>query len=95
MKKWNDKKSRPFTASPGGHGGHGIAGKNFGGKVDSGIERIFRRAKDHGRMARGGHGFPKVSLGPAMPDPFRPCRWAILETAVFYPFGHPTPYAYD
>jgi hypothetical protein len=23
-----------------------------------------------GRMARGGHGLPKVSLGPAMPDPY-------------------------
>jgi hypothetical protein len=24
-------------------------------------------------MARGGHGLPKVSPGPAMPDPFTPC----------------------
>jgi hypothetical protein len=24
-------------------------------------------------MAGGGHGLPKVSLGPAMPDPFNPC----------------------
>jgi hypothetical protein len=26
----------------------------------------------HGRMARGGHGLPKVSIGHAMPDPSRP-----------------------
>jgi hypothetical protein len=25
------------------------------------------------RMARGGHGLPKVILGPAMPDPSTPC----------------------
>jgi hypothetical protein len=24
-----------------------------------------------------------------MPDPSKPCRRAIIETAVFYPFGHP------
>jgi hypothetical protein len=31
--------------------------------------------------ARGGHGLPKVSLGPAMPCP-TPCRQAIPETAL-------------
>jgi hypothetical protein len=65
-------------------------------------------------MARGGHGLPKVSLGPAMPDLYMPCEQAVPETAVgqmaasgvtylqderpaavFYPFRHPTPYAYD
>jgi hypothetical protein len=30
----------------------------------------------HGRMARGGHGHPKVSLGPAMTDPSTPCGQA-------------------
>jgi hypothetical protein len=30
----------------------------------------------HGRMARGGHGLPKVSSGPAMPDPSMPCGQA-------------------
>jgi hypothetical protein len=63
----------------------------------------------HGRMARGGHRLPKKSLGPAMPDPSMPRGQATPETAlqpytrfrgappaaVFYPFGHPTPYAYE
>jgi hypothetical protein len=60
---------------------------------------------------KGGHGLPKVSTGPTMPDPSIPCGQASPETAlrpflvevrpqserpaaVFYPFGHPTPYAY-
>jgi YD repeat-containing protein len=57
-------------------------------------------------MARGGHGLPKVSLGLAMPYPFAPWGRATPQTgmaypqggqpaAVFYPFGHPLPYAYD
>jgi hypothetical protein len=29
-----------------------------------------------------------------MPNPSTPCGRATPETAVFYPFGHPTPYAY-
>jgi hypothetical protein len=40
----------------------------------------------------------KVSPGPAMPYPPTPCRWASLQsgqpTAIFYPFGHPTPCAF-
>jgi hypothetical protein len=61
----------------------------------------------HGRMTRGGQGLPKVSTGPAMPYPFTPWEQATPETAasgvahpqgwrpaaVFYPLGHPTPYA--
>jgi hypothetical protein len=61
----------------------------------------------HGRMARDGHGFPMVSLGPIVPNPSTPCGQAIPVTAisgvarpqggqpvaVFYPFGHPTLYA--
>jgi hypothetical protein len=63
----------------------------------------------HGHMARGGHGIPRVLLGPAMPDPSTPCRWPLLKRSysrfrggcqhggrpavVFYPFGHPAPYA--
>jgi hypothetical protein len=31
------------------------------------------RFENHGRMARGGHGLPKVSLGPTMTDPYTPC----------------------
>jgi hypothetical protein len=63
-------------------------------------------------MARGGHGLPKVSHGPAMPNPSTPFGRATPEialrsvsgvthpqggqpAAVFYPFGHPTPYAYE
>jgi hypothetical protein len=37
---------------------------------------------DHKRMARGGHGLPKVSLGPAMPYPNTPCGLATSETAL-------------
>jgi hypothetical protein len=44
------------------------------GKKERGIE--------HGRMARGGHGLPKVSPRPAIPYPSTPCGWAIPETAV-------------
>jgi hypothetical protein len=54
----------------------------------------------HGCMATGGHGLPKVSLGPAMLYPSTHCGWATSETAgvahpqgcrpaaVFHPFGH-------
>jgi len=58
-------------------------------------------------MVRSDHGLPKVSPGPTMPYPSIPCGQAIPETAlwlfqgwptrrasVFYPLGHPTPYAY-
>jgi hypothetical protein len=56
-------------------------------------------------MTWGGHGLPKVSLGPAMPYPSTSCGretpekalwpfqgWAGQHAAVFYPLGHPTPY---
>jgi hypothetical protein len=33
-------------------------------------------------MARGGHGLPKVLLGPALLDPSTPCGWATPETAL-------------
>jgi hypothetical protein len=53
-------------------------------------------------MARGGHGLPKVLLGPAMPNPLMPCgrpalRWlqGKQPAAVFYPLGHATPYAFE
>jgi hypothetical protein len=36
----------------------------------------------HGRMARGGHGLPKVSLGPAMPNLSMPCGQATTEKAL-------------
>jgi hypothetical protein len=58
---------------------------------------------------KGGHGLPKVSLWPAIPYHSMPCMRATPETAVsgvarlqggrpaaiFYPFGHPSPYACD
>jgi hypothetical protein len=88
---------------------------------------VFREKGDVNNrgMARGGHGLPKVSLGPAMPDPSMPSGILGVATrrvgsmhpfstpldtlqpfqgkppakqtpaAVFYPFGHPTPYASD
>jgi hypothetical protein len=56
---------------------------------------------NHGRMARGGHGIPKVSPGPAMPDPSTPCGQTFrggspagrVACGRLLPFG--TPYAYD
>jgi hypothetical protein len=36
----------------------------------------------HRRMARGGHGLPKVSPGLTMPNPYTPCRRATPETAL-------------
>jgi hypothetical protein len=49
-------------------------------------------------MAKDGHGLPKVSPGPAMPSLTAVSAVARLQgrrlTAVFYPFGHPSPYAY-
>jgi hypothetical protein len=72
---------------------------------------LFTGFANHGRMARDGHGLPKVLLGPAMPDPSTPCGRATPVTAlttisgvacpqgsrpaaVFYAFGHHTPYDY-
>jgi hypothetical protein len=46
----------------------------------------------HGRIIRGGHGLPKVSPEPTMPDPSMSCKWA-TPSAVFYPFEHPLLYA--
>jgi hypothetical protein len=47
---------------------------------------FFAEMKDidlqYGRMARGGHGLPKVLPGPAMPHPFTPCGRATPETAL-------------
>jgi hypothetical protein len=34
---------------------------------------------EHERMARGGHGLPKESPGPAMPYPSAPCGWPDLR----------------
>jgi hypothetical protein len=39
----------------------------------------------YGCMARGGHELPKVSSGPAMPDPPTPYRRATHKTAL-WPF---------
>jgi hypothetical protein len=38
--------------------------------------------EEHRRMAKGGHGLPKASLGPAMTDPSMPCGQAIPEKAL-------------
>jgi hypothetical protein len=38
-----------------------------------------------GLKSRGGHGLPKVALGPTMPYPSTPCGWAIPET-ILWPF---------
>jgi hypothetical protein len=42
---------------------------------------FVRKDERHGCMARGDHGLPKVSPGPAMPDRSMPCGWATPETA--------------
>jgi YD repeat-containing protein len=65
-----------------------------------------RKYAEHGRMARGAHGLPKVLPRPAMPYLSTLCQRVTPETAlwpwqswrpaaVFYPFGHPTAYTYD
>jgi hypothetical protein len=41
-----------------------------------------RRQEEHGCMARGGHGLPKVSPRPSMPYPYTPCGRATPETAL-------------
>jgi hypothetical protein len=55
------------------------------------------------RTGRGIHELPKVSPGPAMPNPYTPCGRATPDgltplrpqdgqpAAVFYPLGYPTP----
>jgi hypothetical protein len=41
------------------------------------------------RMARGGHGLPKASPGPAMPNPFMPCEQTTPEMALRVFMGWP------
>jgi hypothetical protein len=71
----------------------------------------IKRLKNSGRMARGGHGLPKVSLGPSCPTLLCLVGGSTLTglkvilgvafpqgwppAAVFYPLGHPTPYGSD
>jgi hypothetical protein len=47
------------------------------------------KLRRHGRMARGGHGLPKVSPGLAMPNPSTLCRLATPETALRLFIGWP------
>lgn len=57
---------------------------------------VYRTNFRHGPS--GGHGLPKVSLGPAMPYPLCPAGVSSQggrSAAVFYPLGYPTPYASD
>jgi hypothetical protein len=68
----------------------------------------FAQVNFHGRMARCGHGLPKVLPGLALPYPSTPYGWATPETAVsgmaqpqggrpavvFFPLVHPMLYAY-
>jgi hypothetical protein len=72
-----------------------------GKKGDDESQRRRRQNKlTHRRMARGGHGLPKVSLEPAMPDPSIDLRGPPLKRegrrpkAVFYHFGHLTPFRF-
>jgi hypothetical protein len=76
-------------------------------KVKLHLHSIFPSIQFYGCMARGGHGHPKISPGPAMPYPSMPCGRTTSETALqrglpvgrwpaafFYPSGHPGPYVY-
>jgi hypothetical protein len=47
---------------------------------------------DQVRMARGIQELPKVSPGPAMPDP---SMQGGRPAAIFYPLGYPTPYGLE
>jgi hypothetical protein len=61
------------------------AGRNVVGLCEA-LETLF--IIDHECMARGGHELPETAVsGVARPQDGRPA-------AVFYPFGHPTPYAH-
>jgi len=51
--------------------------------------KMAEAGRRHGRTARGGHGLPKVSPGPAMPDPSMPCGRATPETALQQFRGRP------
>jgi hypothetical protein len=73
----------------------------------------FKLSKNYlqARTGRGIHGLPKVSCGPAVPDPYTPCGRATPQTAlrlfgvarpqggwppaVFFPLGYPFPYGPD
>jgi hypothetical protein len=59
------------------------------------MPQIFRTVPpiffaDQARTGRGIHGLPKVSCGPAMPNPYTLIGWQ--PTAVFFPLGYPFPY---
>jgi hypothetical protein len=53
------------------------------------LRRLAFHRSDHERIARGGHGLPKVSFGPAMPDASTLCRLATPETALRLSQGWP------
>jgi hypothetical protein len=59
-----------------------------GGNWEMTNSRKYQREK-HGRTAKGGQ-----RPGPTMPYPFRGGP-PTAQAAIFYPFGHPTPYAYE
>jgi hypothetical protein len=59
----------------------------FFGRVKA---RILPMVGGHECLARGGHGLPKVSLGPVMPYPSTPCRQTTPETALRLFQGWPT-----
>jgi hypothetical protein len=61
-------------------------------QVISSCSALGRNLKPMGVWKRGGHGLPKVSLGPAMPTPSTPCGRDTPETAAGWVF-YPTPYA--
>jgi hypothetical protein len=50
-------------------------------------------SEEHERMARGGHGLPKVSPGPTMPYPFTPLqpfqRWSAYRAGSLRPSSTP------
>jgi hypothetical protein len=46
------------------------------------VEPILgKEYQEHGHMARGGHGLPKLSLGPSMLNYSTPCGLGCLEVA--------------
>jgi hypothetical protein len=51
-------------------------------KLKEGANRTRDDMTRHGRMARRGHGLPKVSPGPALPYPSSPCGRATPEMAL-------------
>jgi hypothetical protein len=78
----------------------GAFGAGKGRESDEGKRRPWKQTTTKA-YGKGCHGLPKVSPGPAMPYSSTPStggpplKRPYGRAAVFYPFGHPTPYVHE